>query len=506
MISEQTIGARPRTFRQLIRGMGACVRKAALCALPMSAAAILLVSAAPAVARGPEAIADLTAEVMDAVVNISASESRPAVQRRDVPPPIPGAPFGDLFDEFRKRREQDPQRSPRRSESAGSGFVIDSSGVIVTNNHVIGDAGDITVAFTDGTKRKAEVVGRDDKLDLAVLQVKTDKPLTAVKFGDSAKLRIGDWVVAIGNPFGLGGSVTAGIISAHSRDIEQGPYDDYIQTDAAINRGNSGGPLFNLAGEVVGINTAILSPTGGSVGIGFAVPAELAAPTIAQLREFGETRRGWLGVRIQSIDEDAAEALGLAKAEGALVASVDDKGPAAEVDIKAGDVIIRYNGKPVKEPRDLSRNVAATAVGASVDVMLLREGAQRKVSVKLGRLEDSEKADAAKAGDDNSSPSGASALGLDLSELDEELRQQYTIGENVAGVVVIGVEPDSPAADKELVVGDVIVEVAQVPVETPADVTRRIEALRKEDKKSALLLVVGRDGETRFVAIRLADE
>ncbi len=481
-----------------------CLRQVRRALLPLLVT-MSVAFAVPAAARGPEAIADLTAEVMDAVVNISASETRTVARRRDVPPPIPGAPFGDLFDEFRQRREKEPPRGPRGSESAGSGFVVDPSGIIVTNSHVIGEANDITVVFTDGAKRKAEVVGRDDKLDLAVLRVKADKPLKAVKFGDSAKLRIGDWVVAIGNPFGLGGSVTAGIVSASSRDIEQGPYDDYIQTDAAINRGNSGGPLFNLAGEVVGINTAILSPTGGSVGIGFAVPAELAGPTVAQLREFGETRRGWLGVRIQSIDEDAAEALGLPRAEGALVASVDESGPATGSDIKAGDVIVRYNGRPVKEPRDLSRNVAATAVGTKVEVTVLRDGKERKVSVTLGRLEDSEKSAARDAESAPEASSGAKALGLDLSELDDELRQQYSLREGATGVVVVGVDPASPASDKDIVAGDVIVEVAQVPVATAAEVERRIEALRKEGKKSALLLVAGRDGETRFVAIRLAE-
>ncbi|MGI6245154.1 MAG: Do family serine endopeptidase [Pseudochelatococcus sp.] len=459
---------------------------------------------APAPARGPEAIADLAAEVMDAVVNISATETETATRRGDVPPAIPGSPFGDLFDEFRKRRGEDGPR-PRGAESAGSGFVIDETGVIVTNSHVIGEANDITVAFTDGAKRKAEVVGRDDKLDLAVLRVKADKPLKAVKFGNSENLRIGDWVVAIGNPFGLGGSVTAGIVSAHSRDIEQGPYDDYIQTDAAINRGNSGGPLFNLAGEVIGINTAILSPSGGSVGIGFAVPAELAAPTIAQLREFGETRRGWLGVRVQPLDEDAADALGLKSQDGALVASVDAAGPAAGADIKAGDVIVRLDGKAVKEPRDLSRGVAATPIGNRVEVTLLRDGAERKVSVTLGRLEDSEKAQnaAETAGDAAARPNRA--LGLHLSEIDEELRQQFALADELKGVVVVEVDADSPAADKRIAPGDVIVEVGRTPVTTPAEVERALAAQRKEGRRSALLLVTGRDGEVRFVAVRLEE-
>ncbi|MFD2250668.1 serine protease Do [Pseudochelatococcus lubricantis] len=478
---------------------GVCLWRGAV----LAAALMLGMAGAPAFARGPEAIADLASEVMDAVVNISAAETETVTKRGEVPPAIPGSPFGDLFDEFRKRRNEGGPR-PRGAESAGSGFVIDESGIVVTNNHVIGEANDITVVFTDGAKRKAEVVGRDDKLDLAVLRVKTDKPLKAVKFGNSESLRIGDWVVAIGNPFGLGGSVTAGIVSAHSRNIEQGPYDDYIQTDAAINRGNSGGPLFNLKGEVIGINTAILSPSGGSVGIGFAVPAELAAPTVAQLREFGETRRGWLGVRIQPVDEDTAEALGLGGQDGALVASIDGKGPAANADIKTGDVIVQIDGKRVKEPRDLSRTVAAMPVGKRVDVTLLRDGKERKASVTLGRLEDGEKAQAQAAGETSKARSGRT-LGLRLSEIDDELRQQYALAEDIKGVVVVEVEPDSPAADKRIEPGDVITEVGKSPVTAPAEVERRLETLRKEGRRSALLLVTGRDGDVRFVAIRLEE-
>lgn len=488
-----------RNVRLLVRS-----RFASRSCAPLVTATLLIALTLPASARGPEAIADLTSEVMDAVVNISASETETIAKRNDVPPAIPGTPFSDLFDEFRKRRNEGPPRGSRRSEFAGSGFVIDASGIVVTNNHVIGEANDITVVFADGAKRKAEVVGRDDKLDLAVLKVKTDKPLKSVRFGASDALRIGDWVVAIGNPFGLGGTVTAGIISAQSRDISQGPYDDYIQTDAAINRGNSGGPLFNMKGEVIGINTAILSPSGGSVGIGFAVPAELAAPTIAQLREFGETRRGWLGVRIQPVDEDSAEALGLSQPEGALVAGVDPKGPAVGADLKAGDVVVRINGKAVKEPRDLSRTVAAMAVGAKVDVTLMRDGKERNVVIALGRLEDGEKAAIEESATKTAGePSLRRTLGLDLADIDEELRQQYAIKDDINGVVVVEVDPQSPAADKNIEPGDVITEVAQQVVTKPADVERRIELLRKEGKKSALLLISGRDGEVRFVALRL---
>ncbi|HEX8164504.1 MAG TPA: trypsin-like peptidase domain-containing protein, partial [Beijerinckiaceae bacterium] len=305
----------------------------------------------------PESFADLAEEIMPAVVNISASTTVEA-RGRTLPQLPPGTPFEDLFEEFFNRRGQqgpgggDSPRQ-RRSNSLGSGFVIDPSGIVVTNNHVIGDANDISVIFSDGTRLKAEIVGKDTKIDLAVLRVKPEKPLKAVSFGDSDKMRPGDWVIAIGNPFGLGGSVTAGIVSARGRNIESGPYDNYIQTDASINKGNSGGPLFNMNGEVIGINTAILSPTGGSVGIGFAVPASTALPIIDQLRQFGETRRGWLGVRIQNVDDPTAEALNLGSARGALVAGIDDKGPAKPAGLEVGDVIVKFDGQEVKQSRDL---------------------------------------------------------------------------------------------------------------------------------------------------------
>ncbi len=346
----------------------------------------------------PESFADLAEEVTGAVVNISASTTV-ETRNRTLPQLPPGTPFEDLFEEFFNRRgqgngngggESAPQRQ-RRSNSLGSGFVIDPSGIVVTNNHVIGDANDISVIFPDGTRLKAEIIGKDSKVDLAVLKVKSDKPLKAVKFGDSDRLRPGDWVMAIGNPFGLGGSVTAGIVSARGRNIESGPYDNYIQTDTAINKGNSGGPLFNMDGEVIGINTAILSPTGGSVGIGFAVPASTAVPVIEQLREFGETRRGWLGVRIQNVDDATAEALELGAARGALIAGVDDKGPAKPAGLDVGDVIVKFDGKEVKESRDLPRIVASTPVGKAVDVVIVRKGQELTKQVTLGRLEDGEK-------------------------------------------------------------------------------------------------------------------
>ncbi len=315
----------------------------------------------------------------------------------------PGSPFEEFFEEFFKnrrgagRRNQTPNRTPRRVSSLGSGFVIDPSGIVITNNHVISEADEINVIFTDGTRLKAEVVGRDQKTDLAVLRVKPTKPLKAVKFGDSDKIRLGEWVIAIGNPFSLGGSVTAGIVSARNRDINSGPYDNYIQTDAAINRGNSGGPLFNLEGEVIGVNTAIISPSGGSIGIGFAVPSKTVMAVIDQLQQFGETRRGWLGVKIQQVTDEIAESLSIKPARGALVAGVDDKGPAKPAGIEAGDVIVKFDGKDIKEMRDLPRIVADTPVGKDVDVVIIRKGKEEKKTVKLGRLEDGEKPQPASA-------------------------------------------------------------------------------------------------------------
>ncbi|MGA2127177.1 MAG: DegQ family serine endoprotease [Xanthobacteraceae bacterium] len=483
---------------------------------PLVAAAAVAVITLPllaerAAARGPDGIAEVAEMVIDAVVNISTSQTVDS-QAGPTPQLPPGSPFEEFFDEFFKNRRGQPgdnqgrDHAPRRVNSLGSGFIIDPSGVVVTNNHVIADADEVNVILNDGTKLKAEIVGRDQKTDLALLRVKPDRPLKAVKFGDSDKLRLGEWVIAIGNPFSLGGTVTAGIVSARNRDINSGPYDNYIQTDAAINRGNSGGPLFNLDGEVIGVNTAIISPSGGSIGIGFAVPSKTVVGVMDQLRQFGETRRGWLGVRIQQVTDDIAESLGMKQPRGALVAGVDDKGPAKPAGIEPGDVIVNFDGKDIKEMRDLPRVVADTPVGKDVPVTVVRKGKEETKTVKLGRLEDGEKL-AALNKTPQPTPEEKSVvkktLGLDLANLSDELRKRYKIKDTVKGVVITGVDPGSASAEKRLSAGDVIVEVAQEAVANATDVQKRIEQLKKEGRKSALLLVANADGELRFVALTL---
>jgi serine protease Do len=459
----------------------------------------------PALARGPDGIADVAEKVIDAVVNISTSQTIEA--KNDgrggaIPQLPPGSPFEEFFEDFFKNRRAPggkgggSELQPRKTNSLGSGFIVDSAGVVVTNNHVIADADEINVIMNDGTKIKAEIVGVDKKTDLAVLKFKPPKDLVAVKFGDSDKLRLGDWVIAIGNPFSLGGTVTAGIVSAKNRDISSGPYDSYIQTDAAINRGNSGGPLFNLDGEVIGVNTLIISPSGGSIGLGFAVPSKTVA---------GVLRRGWLGVRIQPVTDEIADSLSIKPARGALIAGVDDKGPAKPAGIEPGDVVVKFDGKDIKEPKDLSRIVADTAVGKEVEVIVIRKGEEQTLKVTLGRLEDTDKAQPAAIKKDEPAEKVVTqkALGLDLAALSKDLRGKYKIKDSVKGVIVTGVDATSDAADKHLSAGDVIVEVAQEAVASAADIKKRTDQLKKDGKKTVLLLVSNGDGELRFVALSL---
>lgn len=467
-------------------------------------------------ARGPASVADLAEGLLDAVVNISTSQSVDVAGRGVPPLEAPeGSPLQDFFDDLLQDRDG---LGNRRVQSLGSGFVVDPSGVVVTNNHVIADADTITVNFADGTQLDAELIGTDPKTDLAVLKVEPEEPLVSVKFGDSEALRIGDWVMAIGNPFGLGGSVSIGIVSARGRNINAGPYDNFIQTDAAINRGNSGGPLFDLNGDVVGINTAIISPTGGSIGIGFSVPANLAVNVIDQLREFGETRRGWLGIRLQAVTDDIAEGLGIGEARGAVVMGIVEGGPSDNGLLKVGDVIVSFDGTAVESSRDLPRIVAETPVGKAVAVEVLRKTATDKpaertsVEVTLGRLEDGEKLmaesedaaptsdpEAAETGDTDAGP--VETLGMTLTEIDPTLREQYALAEDAKGVVVTAVAPNSNAAEKGIEAGTLIREVAQEEVATAREVADKIAKLKDEGRRNALLLLAASNGDLRFVVV-----
>ncbi|MBB3381944.1 MULTISPECIES: Do family serine endopeptidase [unclassified Rhizobium] len=501
----------------------------------------------PVMNAGPASVADLASGLLDAVVNISTSQKVKDEGNGPATPKVPdNSPYQDEFKDFFNNKKDDD--SNRKVSSLGSGFVIDPAGYIVTNNHVIEGADDIEAIFPNGTKLKAKLIGTDTKTDLSVLKVEPKHPLTSVKFGDSSKMRIGDWVMAIGNPFGLGGSVTIGIVSARGRNINAGPYDNFIQTDAAINKGNSGGPLFNMKGEVIGINTAIISPSGGSIGIGFAVPSELAEGVVNQLRDFGETRRGWLGVRIQPVTDDVANSLGLSEAKGALVAGVIKGGPVDNGSIKAGDVILKFDGKDVEEMRDLPRVVAESTVGKEVDVVIYRDGKQQTVKVTLGRLEDSDQAAAASAdknkkpqlapddkgngdgvinpdqgdegddgmdgqdqgGDPQQSPQAqppvqatSSILGMKLSTLTAENRKSFGIADSVDGVVITEVAPGSAAAEKGLKPGDVVVEVAQEFVQTPSAASEKVASLKREGRRNAQMMIASPNGDLRFIAVAL---
>ncbi|MFM8745715.1 MAG: DegQ family serine endoprotease [Aestuariivirga sp.] len=461
-------------------------------------------------------VADIADRLLPAVVEITIEGKAPAPvdtteetpENNDGGSPLddPNNPFRDFFDEFMKRAPG--SEPPPRMTSMGSGFVIDPAGIIVTNNHVVEDAGTIEVHFHDDTILQAELVGRDPKTDLAVLRVKPEKPLSAVTFGDSDKLRVGEWVMAIGNPFGLGGSVSLGIVSARNRDINAGPYDDFIQTDAAINKGNSGGPLFNLKGEVMGINTAIFSPSGGSVGIGFSVPANTAKNVVNQLIAYGETRRGWLGVKIQAVTPDIADSINLDAPRGALVSDVTPTGPAEKAGIQAGDVIVEFNGRAVNAMRDLPKIVAETPIGSKVPLKVLRKGAEVTLTAEVGRLEDGEKlADSGAGGAGEAAPASVTLLGMTLSSITDDLRKEYQLDKELKGAVVTEVAKDSPAGEKRIAPGDVITEAGEQEVLGAADVRDRIEEAKKAGKSSVLLLIAkgGKASEMRFIALKVKE-
>jgi serine protease Do len=464
----------------------------------------LLLLSAPAVASAaslpPETFADLAAKVSPAVVNISSTRHADGSAEMGVPFDFPpGSPFEQFFKHFREQQGHGGQEVT----ALGSGFVIDASGYVVTNEHVVDAATEIHVTLSNGKDYPAKLIGADKKTDLALLKVDAGQPLAFVPWGDSDKARVGDWVLAVGNPFGLGGTVTTGIISARGRDIHSGPFDDFLQIDASINRGNSGGPTFNLDGEVIGINSVIASPNGGSVGIGFAIPSDLARPVVEALRQSGRVERGWIGVGIQDVTPELGQSLGLDPARGALVASVQPDGPAAAAQVEQGDVILSFDGKEVNETHDLPRLVAATPAGRRVDLVVWREGVRKDLTLVVAKMKDESQV---AAGDGRSGPASDSAaqrlLGVQLAALTNDLRQQLGLADDIQGVAIVDVAEGSPAARQGLQQGDIIEQVARRKVASPADVDRLVEQSAGK-APSALLLLVNRQGNEIFLAVKV---
>ncbi|HEY4199747.1 MAG TPA: Do family serine endopeptidase [Devosiaceae bacterium] len=468
--------------------------------------------AASVIMQGPASVSNLAKELSPAVVNISSTRHVPGGTGESFPTAPDGSPLGDLFDNLNPNHGQGPE-AEQEAESLGSGFIIKSEGIIVTNNHVIDGADDIVVFLTDGTRLPAKVIGADDKTDLAVLKVDAGHALPFVKFGDSDSADVGDWVMAIGNPFGLGGSVTLGIVSARNRDINSGPYDNFIQTDAAINQGNSGGPLFDMDGKVVGINTAIIARAGSSLGIGFAVPVNLARPVIEQLAEYGETRRGWLGVGIQEVTDDIAASLSRPNTNGAIVVDVTKGGPADGV-LEQGDLILQFDGKAVEKMRDLPRLVAETAVGKAVKLDVLRNGKSQVFGITLGRLEVGEQQIAAAEQPPSTGPDAPDELigpapglpelmGFDVAPLDAALRKEYAVPDEANGVIVTTVKAQSDAEEKGMTPGLVISEVNQQPIKTVADITSLVDVAKEAGRPAVLFKVTDATKASRFIAVRI---
>lgn len=482
------------------------------------AAVAILFAVASAYARPtPDSFADLAEKLLPSVVNISTTQvvRNPFNDKNFRFPQFqPGSPFEEFFREFFDRNRpsdnnngNDDEEAPRVT-SLGSGFVIDASGIIVTNNHVIAEAEEITVTLSDGTEVNARIIGRDTKVDVAVLRVDTDHDLPAVKFGNSEIQRVGDWVLAIGNPYGLGGTVTAGIISARGRNINAGPYDDFIQVDASINRGNSGGPLFNIDGEVIGINTAIYSPSGGSVGIGFAIPSSLAKKIIDDLIEFGQPRRGWLGVSIQVVTEEIADSLGLKEARGALISNVVEGDPADKAGIVPGDVVLEFNGQEIETSRHLQRVVADTNIANEVPVVIWRGGKRRKLQVVVGKMKEDTVEVASAAPTDGSSPGDdqVAVLGMVLAEISPTLRKRLELDDNLEGVLVMEVQSNSNAADVGVRRGDIIIEAARVRVSDPRGVEEQVEKIRQDSERKSVLLGLQRQGQGFiYIAVRIEE-
>ncbi|MEM1398935.1 MAG: Do family serine endopeptidase [Pseudomonadota bacterium] len=441
--------------------------------------AALALASTPAWASGPDSFADIAEQATPAVVTIL-TEGRSV----EAMPDMPNSEFFDRFFGDRGMPFQPPQQGPSR-QGLGSGFVIDEDGIIVTNNHVIEDAEEITVLLADGERLKATLIGGDAKTDLAVLSVEADVELPTISFGDTDDLRVGDWVLAVGNPFGVGASVTAGIVSARGRDIRSGPYDDFIQIDASINRGNSGGPLIDTSGTVVGVNTAIFSPSGGNVGIGFAIPSELAQRVIDDLRDDGRVERGWIGVSIQSISPDIADSLDLDKAAGALIASVETDGPADNAKLRAGDVILTFAGEEIETLRDLTRAVADQSAGETVSIVIWRAGEEVTIDLTVGDLKEDEVASAPAPIES----SNLASLGVDLAERDDS-------------VIVAEVAPGGAAARQGVAQGDVIVRLGDRSIDSVADAVDAVDEAR-DNGRDTILALIERDGTPRFVPFDL---
>jgi len=465
---------------------------------------ILMLLTVSAHARGaPESFADLAEELSPSVVNITTSTTIAGVTDQARPQIPEGSPFEDLFRDFFNNGEGGQAR-PRRSSALGSGFVVSSDGYIVTNNHVIDKADEIVIEFFDGKELVAKLVGRDPKTDIAVLKVEASEPLPFVGFGDSDIARVGDWVMAIGNPLGQGFSVSAGIISARNRTLRSGPYDDFIQTDAAINRGNSGGPLFNMSGEVIGVNTAIISPNGGSIGLGFSMSSRVVGRVVKQLKEYGETRRGWLGVQIQDIDSDMAEALGLDKVSGALVSGVPE-GPGADAGIQSGDVIISFDGVEVEDTRGLVTAVGNADVGKVVRVIIFRDGKTKTIKVTLGRREAAEKEKLVPVTKAPEKIKETEKFGMKLLTINSESRIKLNLPEDLEGVAVLDVSDTSDAFEKGIRAGDVIVEAGRTKIADVNDISKIFEDAIEAGRKSILLLVL-RGDNSRFVGLSLSEK
>jgi serine protease Do len=504
--------------------MGGCVRRNGCvrrrCVLPLFGArgairavllALLLGVPLPGRAEAPETpfaeiFAQLAARLVGVVVNVSTTQAGAAPSSKPSPEAQlpPGSPLDEFFRDFfgEKGAPGAPNPPSPRAASLGSGFVIDPSGLIVTNNHVIANAEQITVTLADDTTLQADVIGRDAVTDLALLKIEPKAPLPAAQWGDSNKTKVGDWVLAIGNPFGLGGTVTSGIISATARDIHSSPYDDFLQTDASINRGNSGGPMFNLAGEVIGINTAIFSPSGGSIGIGFAIPSALARPIIEQLKATGKVERGWIGARIQPVTEEIAEAVGLDKARGAMIAAVDPSSPAAQAKLQPGDVILSYDGKLLERSRQLPRLVADTPPEKPIKLTIWRDGKEHEVELKAAALNPNRPAPPQPEPEKPKQPPSVDALGLKLSKLSPELRKQFSLPDTAKGVVITEVPQNSPAAAQALRAGDLVIAVGHDAVATTEELQQKLAALKKVGHKNVLVRVE-REGNSRFVALPL---